>query len=61
MEKKKVDEQEAVPVSLPKVDRFGFVKQDTSSPDGLTKSRSASEYERYPFYGSIFTCSFSGD
>ncbi|KAL8527727.1 hypothetical protein ACS0TY_005539 [Phlomoides rotata] len=46
MEKKKVDEQEAVPASLPKVDRFGFVKQDGNTPDGLTKSRSPLEFER---------------
>ncbi|KAK6119086.1 hypothetical protein DH2020_026776 [Rehmannia glutinosa] len=46
MEKKRADEQEAVPVSLPKVDRFGFVKQESNSPDGLTRSRSAFEYER---------------
>lgn len=47
MERKRVDEQEAVIVALPKVDRFGFVKQDSNSPDGLTRSRSAWEYERF--------------
>lgn len=47
MEKKRLDEQEPPPASLPKVDRFGFVKQETNSPDGLAKSRSAAEYERY--------------
>lgn len=55
MEKKRVDEQEAAPVSLPKVDRFGFVKQDGNTPDGLTKSRTASEFERYSVYESIFS------
>lgn len=54
-----MDEQEAAaPVSLPKVDRFGFVKQDGSTPEGLTKSRSAWEFERYPFNGSLFSFSF---
>lgn len=56
-----MDEQEPSPVALPKTDRFGFAKQETSSPDGLAKSRSASEYERYPLCGSICSCSFSGD
>ncbi|KAK4402092.1 Ecotropic viral integration site 5 protein [Sesamum angolense] len=46
MEKKRVEEQEGVPVALPKVDRFGFVKQETGATDGPTKSRSASEHER---------------
>ncbi|CAI9770202.1 unnamed protein product [Fraxinus pennsylvanica] len=45
-ENKKVDEHEAGSVALPKVDRFGFVKQEANSPDGLTRSRSAFEYER---------------
>lgn len=43
-----MDEQEALPVSQPKTDRFGFVKHEANSPDGLAKSRSASDYERYP-------------
>lgn len=47
MDKKKVDEHEAGSVALPKVDRFGFVKQEANSADGLTRSRSAFEYERY--------------
>lgn len=60
MEKKRVDEQDPSPVSLPK-DRFGFLKQETNSPDGLAKSRSAAEYERYPQCGINSSCSFSGD
>ena len=48
MEKKKVDDHEPVPVPPVRVDRFGFVKQELSnSPEGLIKSRSAFEYERY--------------
>ncbi|XP_014516604.1 EVI5-like protein [Vigna radiata var. radiata] len=47
MEKKRLDDYEPGPVPSPKpVDRFGFVKQDSTS-DGLVKSRSAYEYERY--------------
>ncbi|GER40111.1 Ypt/Rab-GAP domain of gyp1p superfamily protein [Striga asiatica] len=46
MEKKRGEEQEAVLISLPKVDRFGFVKQEGNSPDGFMKNKSASEYER---------------
>ncbi|XP_047158128.1 TBC1 domain family member 10A-like [Vigna umbellata] len=47
MEKKRLDDYEPGPVPSPKgVDRFGFVKQDNTS-DGLVKSRSAYEYERY--------------
>lgn len=48
MEKKKMsDEFETgpVPPSQP-VDRFGFIKQEQNSPEGLTKSRSANEHER---------------
>ncbi|CAA2984256.1 EVI5 isoform X1 [Olea europaea subsp. europaea] len=46
MDKKKVDEHEVGSVALPKVDRFGFVKPEANSADGLTRSRSAFEYER---------------
>lgn len=42
-----MEEQEGVPVALPKVDRFGFVKQETSATDGPTKSRSALEHESF--------------
>lgn len=59
MERKRADEQEALPMSQPKTDRFGFVKHETGSPDGLAKSRSASEYERYSLYGSICSCSLN--
>ncbi|KAL6495023.1 hypothetical protein OROGR_030942 [Orobanche gracilis] len=46
MEQKKADDQETLPFSLPKVDRFGFLKQESHSPDGFTENRPASEYER---------------
>lgn len=58
MEKKRVDEQDPLPVSLPKTDRFGFIKQETNTPDGLAKSKSAAEYERYPLCGISYSCSF---
>ncbi|XP_051146359.1 uncharacterized protein LOC127261958 isoform X3 [Andrographis paniculata] len=45
MEKKKVDEQVAAPVAQPKVDRFGFLKLESNSPDGLARSRSPLEYQ----------------
>lgn len=47
MDKGKVDENEGAPNLQPKVDRFGFVKSGTKSPDRLAGTRSASEYERY--------------
>lgn len=47
MEKKNVDDDEPRPVPQVKVDRFGFLKQELNSPDGIVKSRSAFEYERY--------------
>ena len=49
MEKKRLDDHEPGPIPSPRaVDRFGFVKQDANtSSDGLVKSRSANEYERY--------------
>ncbi|CAJ1947272.1 unnamed protein product [Sphenostylis stenocarpa] len=44
---KRLDDYEPGPVPSPRsLDRFGFVKQDVT-PDGLVKSRSAYEYERY--------------
>lgn len=49
MEKTNVDEHEPRPVPQVKVDRFGFVKQELIFPDGIIKSRSAFEYERYEF------------
>lgn len=58
MEKKRLDDYEPGPVPSPKpVDRFGFVKQDSTS-DGLVKSRSAYEYERY-FAFLLLICVFS--
>ncbi|XP_010942751.1 uncharacterized protein [Elaeis guineensis] len=48
MEKKRTsDEFEPgpIPPSQP-VDRFGFIKQEQNSPDGITKSRPANEHER---------------
>lgn len=49
MEKKKIDEYEPGPPPSPRpLDRFGFVKQEVNnSPHGLTKGRSAYEFERY--------------
>lgn len=48
MEKKRLDDYEPGPVPSPRaLDRFGFVKQDVNSSDGVIKSRSAYEYERY--------------
>lgn len=51
MEKKQIDDYEPGPVPSPRpLDRFGFVKQEVNnSPEGLTKSRSAQEFERYDF------------
>ncbi|KAG6743068.1 hypothetical protein POTOM_054013 [Populus tomentosa] len=48
MEKKKIDEYEPGPLPSPRpLDRFGFVKQEVNnSPHGLTKGRSAYEFER---------------
>ncbi|XP_027358966.1 EVI5-like protein isoform X2 [Abrus precatorius] len=46
MEKKRLDDYEPGPVPSPRaLDRFGFVKQDVNTSDGLVKSRSA--YERH--------------
>jgi len=48
MEKKRLDDYEPGPVPSPRaLDRFGFVKQDVSTSDGLGRSRSAYEYARY--------------
>lgn len=48
MEKKRTDDYEPGPVPSPRaLDRFGFVKQDVNTSDGLVKSRSANECERY--------------
>lgn len=49
MEKKRIDGYEPGPVPSPKpLDRFGFVKQELNTcPNGLTRGRSANEYERY--------------
>lgn len=46
MEKKFVDDDELRPVPLVKVDRFGFVKPEVKSADGIVKSRSAFENDR---------------
>ncbi|XP_027154692.1 EVI5-like protein isoform X1 [Coffea eugenioides] len=47
MEKKRVaDDHEVEPAVPVRVDRFGFVKQEQNSAEGLCRSRSASEYER---------------
>ncbi|KAL2564269.1 hypothetical protein AAZV13_19G033800 [Glycine max] len=48
MEKKRLDDYEPGPVPSPRaLDRFGFVKQDVNTSEGLVKNRSAYEYERY--------------
>lgn len=52
MEKKRVaDDLEPGPTPSPRpVDRFGFIKQEqTNSPEGITKSRSTHEREKYDF------------
>lgn len=51
MEKKPIDDYEPGPVPSPRpLDRFGFVKQEPNNPaEGLAKSRSAQEFERYVF------------
>lgn len=52
MEKKRItDDLELGPTPSPKaVDRFGFFKQEQSnSPEGITKSRSTREKEKYEF------------
>lgn len=46
MEKKFGDDDELRPVPLVKVDRFGFVKPEVKSADGIVKSRSAFENDR---------------
>lgn len=49
MEKRRIDDSEPVPVPSPRpVDRFGFVKQEHGNPhDGVIKSRSAIQFDRY--------------
>nr|ACU20228.1 unknown [Glycine max] len=48
MEKKRLDDYEPGPVPSPRaLDRFGFVKQNVNTSEGLVKNRSAYEYERY--------------
>ncbi|KAK3018705.1 hypothetical protein RJ639_005046 [Escallonia herrerae] len=46
MEKKKIDDTKQGGIPAVRVDRFGFMKQELNSPDGLVKSKSAFEYER---------------
>ncbi|KAL3515858.1 hypothetical protein ACH5RR_022760 [Cinchona calisaya] len=47
MEKKRVADDHEVEPAVPKrVDRFGFVKQEQNPSEGLTRSRSASEFGR---------------
>ncbi|CAK7335161.1 unnamed protein product [Dovyalis caffra] len=48
MEKKRIDDYEPGPLPSPRqLDRFGFVKQEIhNSQDGLTKGRSAYEFDR---------------
>lgn len=55
MEKKRVDDYEPGPVPSPRaLDRFGFVKQDATTSEGVVKtSRSAYEYERYVVFRPI--------
>lgn len=47
-----IDDYEVGPVPPQRpLDRFGFIKQDvnSSTPEGLAKSRLVVEYERYAF------------
>ena len=55
MENKKVDDQEIQTVAPVRVDKFGFVKQEQKTPEGLIRSRSAFEFERYVLaeYGTL--------
>ncbi|KAJ9682988.1 hypothetical protein PVL29_018823 [Vitis rotundifolia] len=48
MERKRIDDYEPGPIPSPKpVDRFGFIKQEfNTSPEGLSKSRTANDHER---------------
>ncbi|CAH9106998.1 unnamed protein product [Cuscuta europaea] len=45
MEKMGADEEDLLP-ALPRVDRFGFLKQEHGHSNGLVRSRSAYEYQR---------------
>lgn len=50
MEKKRAEDHEVEIAPPVKVDKFGFVKPDQNSPEaGLTRSKSAFEFERYLF------------
>ena len=53
MEKNVIDDSEPGPVPVVRVDRFGFVKSDHNSPEGLIKRRSTFEYERYQLLDSV--------
>ena len=52
MERKRIDDYESGSVPSPKaLDRFGFIKQEfNASPDGLSKSRTVHDHERYAFF-----------
>lgn len=56
MERKRIDDYEPGPIPSPKpLDRFGFIKQEfNTSPEGLSKSRTANDHERYAFFHCFF-------
>ena len=57
MEKKRLDDYEPGPVPSPRaLDRFGFVKQDVNTSEGLVKNRAAYEYERYFCFSPVDLC-----
>lgn len=48
MERKRSDDFESGPLPSPRaLDRFGFVKQDANTSEGVVTNRSAYEYEKY--------------
>ena len=57
MERKRIDDYEPGPIPSPKpLDRFGFIKQEfNTSPEGLSKSRTANDHERYAFFHCFFS------
>lgn len=60
MEKKRTDDYEPSTVPEPRaLDRFGFIKQDANTSEGVAKtSRSAHEYERYVVFSLLLIMCF---
>lgn len=58
MEKKRNDDYETGPLPSPRsLDRFGFVKPDANTSEGVVKtSRSAYEYEKYVVFSLAALC-----